>query len=951
MSNINSEDCDNSSRLSRKKGEKLRRDKLNTLFAQLAEENPWSAKSEKRVDKAAILRLTVSYLKFHHGIKKLKVSDGKSSSHLNSTSILACLQEALKGFMMVISEKEVIVFVSSSITKILGLHQVDMVGSDLSKFVHPDDLELFRKQLNDPNMDLGHTMNDSLMKPNGNLYTGFNSSVSSKRSFYVRMLKSLDKNETEKQYEMVHFKGQMKVNKMGGNDCSESGVIDNRWLIAVGQPSKLGIINEVPTLYAKDDEFVMQFDLKGNIWFTDHRSAIVLCALPNQKVGTSCYNDILEDDLPAVAHAHKQIMKSPMTTTVFRVRINGDRVQYLMSRSIIARDSWTNKPKYIVSLNIALSKEEGDKLLEKQQQELEEYSITAGENEGVGIQSCKDLKVRQLSIDVRADENKTPETDKSKVQMCDKLNILLENIVNKNSYSFGCETLSRKFDSVEDTVSSSPYVCSNVEVNPMKRSLPLDFNNENSNILHEIEADSIGTSSRQKEELLLKNEVSANINFTSFLNNMDMSKSPPFHGHSFQNCDSKFIPKRKFHLNHVPVNGDAEMLARSSYGSPHKNNGCNTKTSFGNSFGNNHLPNLNTFHPYHRDMLATKAFQGTNDCVRSFQNDIQLQQFHSQMMPLSFPHTLNVGSTHQSAGLTSSNRVYSSNMYPIPDYSSGNVSTSLTGPQSYDRVINELPPTGNRPPFGHELNRGPQKNYGYPYFGVESTVNESQSQGYGLFDKESSRNNSISKTNVTNVDEESFDKFPYDPTLFGNKPIRVTDYLELEEGNSYHNFGSHPGFPQDKLKYTNLDAHAQQRVNDCSSDEDARLSRKCNVPGRWSDDSDNSCKVKVQSPTVDSVTSPSDSKKIDEKELQIQYKLSQQLHSKQNLIGNNLTNQREELNMLKVQLKEKGSISTQCLELLQRLQRLEKEVQEQDSILTDLKEQSCMKMKQLVSQE
>ncbi|XP_063413724.1 circadian locomoter output cycles protein kaput-like [Mytilus trossulus] len=949
MSNITSEDCDNSSRQSRKKGEKLRRDKLNTLFAQLAEENPWSAKSEKRVDKAAILRLTVSYLKFHHGIKKLKVSDGKKSSHLNSNSILACLQKALKGFMIVVSEKEVIVFVSSSITKILGLHQVDMVGSDLSKFVHPDDLDLFRKQLNDSNEDLGHTMNDSLMKPNGNLYTGFNSSVSIERSFYVRMLKALDKNETEKQYEMVHFKGQIKVNKIDGNDCSESGVIDNRWLIAVGQPNKLEIINEVPTLYAKEDEFVMQFDLKGSIMFTDHRSAIVLCALPNQKVGTSCYDGILKDDLPAVAHAHTQIMKSPMTTTVFRVRINGDRVQYLMSRSIIARDSWTNKPKYIVSLNIALSKEEGDKLLEKQRQELEEYSITAGENKEVGNESCKDLKVSQLSIDVRANENKTSETDKPKVRMSDKLNILLENIVNKNSYSFGCETLSRKFDSVEDTVSPSPYVCSNDEVNPLKRNLPLDFNNENSNILHEIGADSIGTSSNQKEELLLNNEVSADINLTSFLNNMDMSKSPPFNGHSFQNCDSKFIPKRKFHLNHV--NGDAEMLARSSYESPHKNNGCNTKTSFTNSFGNNHLPNLNTFHPYHRDMLATKAFQGTNDCVRSFQNDIQLQQFHSQMMPLSFPHTLNGGSMHQSAGLTSSNRVYSSNMYPIPDYSSGNVSTSLTGPQSYNSVINQLPPAGNRPPFGHELNRGPQKNYGYPYFGVESMVNESQSQGYGLFDKESNRNNSISKTNVTNVDEESFDKFPYDPTLFGNKPIRVTDYLELEEGNSYHNFGSHPGFPQDKLKYTNLDAHAQQRVDDCSSDEDARLSRKCNVPGRWSDDSDNSCKVKVQSPTVDSVTSPSDSKKIDEKELQIQYKLSQQLHSKQNLIGNNLTNQREELNMLKVQLKEKGNVSTQCLELLQRLHNLEKEVQEQDSILTDLKEQSCMKMKQLVSQE
>ncbi|XP_052077885.1 circadian locomoter output cycles protein kaput-like isoform X1 [Mytilus californianus] len=949
MSNINGEDSDNCPRISRKKGEKVRRDKLNTLFAQLAEENPWSAKSEKRVDKAAILRLTVSYLKFHHGIKKLRVSDKKSSSHLTSNSILACLQEALKGFLIVISEKETIVFVSSSITKILGLHQVDMVGSDLSKFVHPDDMELFRKQLNDSNEDLGHTMNDSLIKPNGNCYTGFNSSFNSEKSFYVRMLKAFDRNDTEKQYEMVHLKGQLKINKTGRNGCSESGVIDSRWLIAVGQSSRLGIINEVPTLYAKDDEFVTQFDLLGNIWFIDHRSAIVMCRLPNQQVGTSCYDDVLKEDVPVVAHAHKQIMKSPMTTTVFRVRINGDRVQYLMSRSIIVRDNWTNKPKYIVSLNIALSKEEGNKLLEKQRKELEEYSFTAGENKGVGIQSCKDSKVSQLSIDVRADESETSEADKSKVRMCDKLDILLENIVNKNSYSFGCETLSRKFDSVEDKVLSSPYVCSNVGVNSLKRSLPLDFNNENSNILHDIEVKSISPSSSQKEKLLLNNEVSADVNLTSFLNDMDMSKSPPFNGHSFQNCDSKFVPKRKFQLNHV--NGDVEMLARTTYGSPHKSNGCSTKTSFGNSFGNNHLPNLNTFHPYHRDMLATKAFQGTNDCVRSFQNDIQLQQFHSQMMPLSFPHTLSCGSTHQSAGLTSSNRVYSSNMYPIPDYSSGNVSTSLTGPQSYDRVINQLLPSGNRPPFGHELNRGPQKSYGYPYFGVESMVNEPQSQGYGLFDKEISRNSSVPKTNVTNVDEESFDKFPYDPTLFGNKPIRVTDYLELEEGNSYLNFGSHPGFPQDKLKYTNLDA-AQQGVDDGSSDEEARLSRKCSVTGGWSDDSDNSsCKVKVQSPTVDSVTSPSNSKKIDEKELQIQYKLSQQLHSKQNLIGNNLTNQREELNMLKVQLKEKGSVSNQCLELLQRLHNLEKEVQEQDSILTDLKEQSTVKMKQLVSHE
>ena len=48
-------------------GEKMRRDRLNSLLATLAEEVPFIANSYRRLDKTAILRLTVSYMKLYHG--------------------------------------------------------------------------------------------------------------------------------------------------------------------------------------------------------------------------------------------------------------------------------------------------------------------------------------------------------------------------------------------------------------------------------------------------------------------------------------------------------------------------------------------------------------------------------------------------------------------------------------------------------------------------------------------------------------------------------------------------------------------------------------------------------------------------------------------------------------------------------------------------------------------
>ena len=53
--------------MSRKLNEKMRRDRLNSLIAELAEQVPTIKYAHRRLDKSSVLRLTVSFLKLHQG--------------------------------------------------------------------------------------------------------------------------------------------------------------------------------------------------------------------------------------------------------------------------------------------------------------------------------------------------------------------------------------------------------------------------------------------------------------------------------------------------------------------------------------------------------------------------------------------------------------------------------------------------------------------------------------------------------------------------------------------------------------------------------------------------------------------------------------------------------------------------------------------------------------------
>ncbi|ESP02724.1 hypothetical protein LOTGIDRAFT_237855 [Lottia gigantea] len=349
-----------SKKLSRNVCEKIRRDKLNFLIQELAKEVPIIASCQKKLDKSSILRLTVAYLKIHFGIKKMKMAQGSWKPDTLSTNNWGqLLQDAVDGFLIVVSKKGTIILLTEAIGHILGHNQFDFIGKDIETIIHPDDVKLFHAQFLPRH------------------YSGTSpDSGSSTRSFYTRFL---NVNYRENAcYTMIHIVGQLQEMSLLSREANTAGTSNDVWLNGVGRVLENEVIQNISILDGGRNEWITQHAMDGQILYTDPRSCHVTGSMPSENYGTSVYMHINPEDIYFVGKSHKKILsEGEVPSTIFRLQTLGsDEQTFVESRSCVARDSWTHQPKFIVSLNTQLSVEEGTKKLDKQRKEDTDEEIT-----------------------------------------------------------------------------------------------------------------------------------------------------------------------------------------------------------------------------------------------------------------------------------------------------------------------------------------------------------------------------------------------------------------------------------------------------------------------------------------------------------------------------------------------------------------------------------------------
>uniref|UniRef100_A0A3Q1HCM9 Uncharacterized protein n=1 Tax=Anabas testudineus TaxID=64144 RepID=A0A3Q1HCM9_ANATE len=356
--------------------EKRRRDKMNNLIDELAAMIPACQPMARKLDKLTVLRKAVQHL------KALKA--GSSSAFTDTTdkpSILPhedlrhLLLKAADGFLLVVScDRAKILFISESVSKILNFNQLELTGKSLFDFIHPKDINKVKEQLSSSELNPRQRLIDAASgvqvqadapaKPS-HLSTG------ARRSFFCRMkhsgavagrhedklpLLSTSKKKDTYRYCTLHCTGYMRSwpgSQLDSEGDAEKEASNLTCLVTVCRLHPHLSYLASKDVNIKPTEFVTRYAIDGKFTFIDQQATTVIGYLPQEVLGTSCYEYFHQDDLQHLSEKHRQVLRSKekIETQCYRFKTKHGSYVSLQSQWFSFTNPWTKEVEFIVSLN------------------------------------------------------------------------------------------------------------------------------------------------------------------------------------------------------------------------------------------------------------------------------------------------------------------------------------------------------------------------------------------------------------------------------------------------------------------------------------------------------------------------------------------------------------------------------------------------------------------------
>lgn len=308
--------------------EKRRRDKMNSFIDELASLVPTCNAMSRKLDKLTVLRMAVQHMKTLRGATNPYTEANYKPTFLSDDELKHLILRAADGFLFVVGcDRGKILFVSESVFKILNYSQNDLIGQSLFDYLHPKDIAKVKEQLS--------------------------SSDTAPRE------RLIDAKTDRKSFCTIHSTGYLKSwppTKMGLDEDNEP---DNEGcnlscLVAIGRLHS----HMVPQpangeIRVKSMEYVSRHAIDGKFVFVDQRATAILAYLPQELLGTSCYEYFHQDDIGHLAECHRQVLQTreKITTNCYKFKIKDGSFITLRSRWFSFMNPWTKEVEYIVSTN------------------------------------------------------------------------------------------------------------------------------------------------------------------------------------------------------------------------------------------------------------------------------------------------------------------------------------------------------------------------------------------------------------------------------------------------------------------------------------------------------------------------------------------------------------------------------------------------------------------------
>lgn len=362
--------------------EKKRRVRMNNLIDKLATMIPVPNPMSRKLDKLTVLRMALQHL------RSLKGSAGSFSeasykpSFLPDEELKHLVLKAADGFLFVVGcDRGKIVFVSESVTKILNYSRAELIGQSLFDYVHPKDMGKVKEQLSASELYPRERLIDAKtgLQVQADLPVGASRlCAGARRSFFCRMKYNkvsvkmeekefqagTSKKKESQKYCTVHCTGYMRSWPSSQLEADGEMEVDKdsshfSCLVAVGRIHSHSSSQANGDVRVKPTEFVTRYAMDGKFTFVDQRATTVLGYLPQELLGTSCYEYFHQDDLPHLADRHRKVLRSKekIETNCYKFKTKHGSFVTLQSQWFSFVNPWTKEIEYIVSTNTVISQD------------------------------------------------------------------------------------------------------------------------------------------------------------------------------------------------------------------------------------------------------------------------------------------------------------------------------------------------------------------------------------------------------------------------------------------------------------------------------------------------------------------------------------------------------------------------------------------------------------------
>ncbi|TDH15399.1 hypothetical protein EPR50_G00030450 [Perca flavescens] len=322
-----------------------RRSQETEVFYELASTLPLPRRVCTHLDKSAIMRVALSFLRLHHLLRPGKnqkeeseEQDGEEEEEEEEEDPMdAFYPQALAGFVMVMTEEGDMIYLTDNVSKYLGITQLELLGQNIYDFVHPCDEEELR----------------DLLTPRPGSSKKLLAEQPSERNFFLRMKSTLTSrgrtvNIKSATWKVFHCSGHMRQLSGGSTSPSVGGVM-TLLCEPIPHPSSVEFPLDTCT-------FLTRHSMDLRFTHCEGRVTELVGYKPDDLIGRSAYEFYHALDSSHINKSlHTLLSKGQVSTRHYRFLANSGGFVWAETQATVLYNSKMSQPEAIVCLNFILS--------------------------------------------------------------------------------------------------------------------------------------------------------------------------------------------------------------------------------------------------------------------------------------------------------------------------------------------------------------------------------------------------------------------------------------------------------------------------------------------------------------------------------------------------------------------------------------------------------------------